>query len=77
MTRTKVYYRSQGTHGQDEDWWFIDQAENGQISIVHEWDYTPLNSRRSNSGEHAYSVEEGLEAAPAEAVGEIKAHLGF
>ena len=57
---------------QKEDWWYLDEADDGVFTVVHSWSYTPLDRRQGDHGEEVYTLEEGLRLAPAEAEARIE-----
>ena len=57
---------------QNEDWWFLDEGDDGVCTVVHAWNYVPLDFGSSDRGEEIYTLEEGQRLAPAEAEARIR-----
>ncbi|MBO9194353.1 hypothetical protein J5277_09570 [Rhizobium sp. 16-449-1b] len=77
MARTQVYYIAKGHLGQYEDWWYLDQKDDGTVEIVNEWDHVSVNGLGKNEGSKSYSLDAGLKEAPHKAVAKIKELLGM
>lgn len=77
MERTQVYHRESGHMGQYEDWWYLEVAEDGAISIVHEWNHVRVRDLSTNEGTERYTLDEGLAKAPVNAANAIRVKLGL
>jgi hypothetical protein len=76
MKKSQVYYAAKGHLGQNEEWWYLIENDDGSIEIENEWDHVKVNGLAQNKGSKRFSLDDGLKEAPSNAVAKIKELLG-
>lgn len=76
MPRTQLAYIQKGNLGQYETWWYLDEDDQGNFSVIREFDDVRIGTLEHSEGKSTHTVEWALEHGPTKVIEALKQRFG-